>query len=326
MFVRGLDNANKGGRSMSINKLWRFVYDAIRQRAEAGLEKPTADLYADKQHCHFADYRDNLLAKMSPKVYDAFAKGSGNELQGKMAAVYSSSAMTFNIFGNGPVEVKKNTCGWSVGKYTLQYERQLPVLKRGGKANLDAQLIDGKEIIFFEMKMQEWLFYKPSRLVRAYLHDEARYYNREMFSVVKTLIKEIMNKSASDDKSYSCRYKHFDAFQIIKHIIGIYNGVAGKKDEFAKAKKITLVVGDWTIPISVVKDMPADLQKIYKDIELEMQKETADFQKRLSDIQAMFTAKNVSFSVEFRTVKEILSCLGKEEDKAGKRYLQGIRM
>ena len=311
---------------MSINKLRRFVRDVIRQRAKAALKKSTPPLDADNQNYYFTDYRENLLDKMSNEVCKAFAKGSGNELQRKMAAVYSSSAMTFNIFGNGPVEVKKNTCGWSVGKYTLQYERQLPVLKRGGKANLDAQLIDGKEIIFFEMKMQEWLFYKPSRLVRAYLHDEARYYNREMCSVVKTLIKEIMNKSASDDKSYSCRYKHFDAFQIIKHIIGIYNGVAGKKDEFAKAKKITLVVGDWTIPTSVVKDMPADLQKIYKDIELEMQKETADFQKRLSDIQAMFTAKNVSFSVEFRTVKEILSCLGKEEDKAGKRYLQGIRM
>ena len=311
---------------MSINKLRRFVRDVIRQRAKAALKKSTPPLDADNQNYYFTDYRENLLDKMSNEVCKAFAKGSGNELQRKMAAVYSSSAMTFNIFGNGPVEVKKNTCGWSVGKYTLQYERQLPVLKRGGKANLDAQLIDGKEIIFFEMKMQEWLFYKPSRLVRAYLHDEARYYNREMFSVVKKLIKEIMNKSASDDKSYSCRYKHFDAFQIIKHIIGIYNGVAGKKDEFAKAKKITLVVGDWTVPTSVVKDMQADLQKIYKDIELEMQKETADFQKRLSDIQAMFTAKNVSFSVEFRTVKEILSCLGKEEDKAGKRYLQGIRM
>ena len=311
---------------MSINKLRRFVRDVIRQRAKAALKKSTPPLDADNQNYYFTDYRENLLDKMSNEVCKAFAKGSGNELQRKMAAVYSSSAMTFNIFGNGPVEVKKNTCGWSVGKYTLQYERQLPVLKRGGKANLDAQLIDGKEIIFFEMKMQEWLFYKPSKLARAYLHDEARYYNREIFSVVKKLIKEIMNKSASDDKSYSCRYKHFDAFQIIKHIIGIYNGVAGKKDEFTKAEKITLVVGYWTVSTSVVKDMPADLQKIYKDIELEMQKETADFQKRLSDIQAMFTAKNVSFSVEFRTVKEILSCLGKEEDKAGKRYLQGIRM
>lgn len=304
---------------MSKKKLREFINDAIKQRAEAAAKKRERPLFADKPPYYFADFQNNLLVKMSEKVRKAFGKGSGNELQGKMAAVYSSSAMTFNIFGNGPIQVGENNCGWAAGKYDLQYEWQLPVLKRGGKANLDAQLSSRKKIIFFEMKMLEWLFYKPSRLARAYLHDEARYYNGEIFPVAKKLIKGIMSKSTADVKSYSCKYSRFDAFQIVKHIIGIYNSVVKNEDESTKLMEITLVVGYWKVPIAVVEKMPADLQDRYKKAEDKMNEEIADFQKRLGDIQALFETKGVDFSVKVMTVKEILSCLGK--DKVGERYL-----
>lgn len=306
---------------MSKKKLREFMNAVIKQRAEIALEKRGQALFKDEQPYYFVDYQNNLVDKMSPKVCDAFAKGSGNELHGKMAAVYSSSAMTFNIFGNGSVQVTKNTWGWSVGKYNLQYERQMPVLKRGGKANIDVQLTGDKEIIFFEMKMLEWLFYKPSKLARAYLHTEERYYNGEMFPVVKNLIKGIMTKSSSNVKNYSCKYSQFDAFQILKHIIGIYNSVVKNKDKFTKTKKITLVVGKWTVPVSVVGDMSDDLQDEYKKADDKMNREIADFQKRLGDIQAIFETKGADFSVKVMTVKEILFCLGKNKDKVGVRYL-----
>ncbi|SEA18484.1 PGN_0703 family putative restriction endonuclease [Selenomonas ruminantium] len=309
------------GTSTPTNKLRRFVRDVIRQRAKAALKKSTPPLDADNQNYYFTDYRENLLDKMSNEVCKAFAKGSGNELQRKMAAVYSSSAMTFNIFGNGPVEVKKNTCGWSVGKYTLQYERQLPVLKRGGKANLDAQLTNEKEIIFFEMKMQEWLFYKPSKLAWAYLHDEKRYYNGEMFPVVKNLIENITPDSTTDLKNYSCKYKHFDAFQIIKHIIGIYNGVVGRQDEFTKAEKITLVVGYWTVPLGILQKMPKDISGKYKEIEKTMQKEMNSFDKLLPTIKDRFKAVGVKFDLKVMTVEEIITALGKANNKKIQRYL-----
>lgn len=306
---------------MSKKKLREFINDVIKQRAEMVLEKRERPLFVDEQPYYFVDFQDNLLNKMSLEVCDAFARGSGNELQRKMAAVYSSSAMTFNIFGNSPVQVGENTCGWPVGKYTLQYERQLPVLKRGGKANLDVQLTNGKEIIFFEMKMLEWLFYKPSSLARAYLHDEARYYNREMFFVAEILIKWLMNKDALNRSVYSCKYSQFDAFQILKHIIGIYNGVVEQKEEFSEVKKITLVVGYWTVPTSVMNNMSANLQDEYKKAEDKMKEEIADFQKCLGDIRAMFEIKGVELSVKVMTVKEILSCVKKNKDKVGERYL-----
>ena len=48
----------------------------------------------------------------------------------------------------------------------------------------------------------------------------------------------------SDIHIYSNNY--FDVFQIIKHVLGIYNAIQNEK--FPKVKKIRLVIGYWTIP------------------------------------------------------------------------------
>ena len=48
---------------------------------------------------------DNLAVPMSDGVRAMYEGGSGNEPDWKMCSIRSSSAMTFNLLGNGPVRV-----------------------------------------------------------------------------------------------------------------------------------------------------------------------------------------------------------------------------
>ena len=155
---------------MSSRKMRKIICDGIRDKAENVLDYKSDDLYSDKSRYHFKVLDNNYVVPMVGHTRDAFNKGSGQEFR-KMHAVYSSSAMSFNIFGNGPVEIGKKAA-LPAGKYALQYEKKLPVLKNGGTANIDVCLTKGDTVIFFEMKMIEWLFWQHKGLAQAYW-DEA---------------------------------------------------------------------------------------------------------------------------------------------------------
>ncbi len=58
------------------------------------------NFYENYNPYYFDRLEDNLIAKMSEEDIGDYRRGSGNELDGKMKALYSSSAMTFNVFCN----------------------------------------------------------------------------------------------------------------------------------------------------------------------------------------------------------------------------------
>lgn len=72
---------------------------------------------------HLKRLEDNLVVPMSGSVRAMYERGGGSELDGKMCSIRSSSAMTFNLLGNGPVRI---TSGKHAGSYELAYEYQLP--------------------------------------------------------------------------------------------------------------------------------------------------------------------------------------------------------
>lgn len=135
----------------------------------------------DNEHeFYFDDYDDNLYTKMSKAVYTAYKDGNGGELDGnppKMASIASSSAMTFNIIGNDPVDihndysisssVNASTVNIPKGKYKIEYEKKLfPINKGNSPSHLDAFLWceENKTGIFCEMKNFEWLSPSSSAL------------------------------------------------------------------------------------------------------------------------------------------------------------------
>lgn len=103
-----------------------------------------------------------------------YGDGSGNELDSKMQALRSSSALTFNTFGNGPVALNGD-CFLPKGTYSVAYEYQLSTLVRNpNPANLDARLVRDNDgcAMHFEFKMLEWLTSQPAPLRPAYLDPE----------------------------------------------------------------------------------------------------------------------------------------------------------
>lgn len=201
---------------------------------------------------YFDNYADNLYdGTLSAKHEEEFNRGGGGELKEnkkgkhpKMAAIGSSSAMTVNLLGNGDtVTIIKNDCGLPLGEYFLEYEKPLYTIRRGHPANLDAFLRCGSTAIFCEMKMLEWIK-RSGNLKKSYLQEEnySLDKNKEPFDVFRCVIELIsgtnIEKAKTSEKVVthglraSGEYGNYDAWQMFKHVLGIYNYTCISNKEF----------------------------------------------------------------------------------------------
>ena len=327
--------------------------EAIKTRCLGGNERDKSkdDPYVRDYEYYFKELEDNLICEMTDSTRKAYIRGSGSELQPpKMHAIHSSSAMTFNIFGNvgknpedTPVEITDSSI-LPKGKYKLEYEKQLPAVK--SPANLDVCLTSDDNILLFEMKMTEWLsdHAQPKKLSATYLKDDV-YPNKDEKDIsFRGVMQELMwnyipgGKGNPVKKEYRCETKHFDAFQIMLHIFAIYKALHINKypDEYKKIndnyrlpttpKNITLVIGYWTVPEKNFLTNNEDYE-IYKKMEGAMQDEIEKFTKKseLKSIKDLFLENfNVTFDVKARTVAKIYDCLEKNDEEREafeKRYL-----
>ena len=92
---------------------------ALRDKVTAAMQQvPKEKVYSSDYPFYYKDYRDNLFCPMGEQAYNAYQQGSGSELlpelkngkecPPKMASIASSSAMTFNLLGDGPAVIKGN--------------------------------------------------------------------------------------------------------------------------------------------------------------------------------------------------------------------------
>ncbi|WP_303814681.1 hypothetical protein [Selenomonas ruminantium] len=287
-----------------------------------------------------------------------YGGGAGQELEWKIRAIHSSSAMTYNIFSNNPfdkekhrkVDIKEGKL--PKGKYDLEYEKKLPALSNGSKANLDAFLKSDNNLIFFEMKMTEWLTGSPGKLSETYVSEIENGHTEKIPKEIAELFKKYysVDKYSKEEKNGSSRKyyypitNYFDVFQIIKHILGIYNGFKNDLDiTDGKYKKVVLVIGYWTIPSDLMvgekklhdiydKDLGVDFVNRLKKqigkyvgkngIKCEMEKEIREFCDSLKNVKELFfKEKEIDFSVIPMTVEDIVTCLD-DKDKAKRNYLQ----
>lgn len=179
---------------------------------------------------------DNLVRPMAEQHVAEYSRGSGNELDDKMKALRSSSALTFNMLGNGSCSPTAADDLFRSHEYVIQYEHQLPTLKRGLPANLDAFLTgrDG-DVIACEMKMLEWLTSKPSPLKEKYL-DADSYRFEDTASAFAQIAAEL-NASNS--------FANYDFAQMFKHTLALYNAVRSKE---LQTDTLTLINCVWEPP------------------------------------------------------------------------------
>lgn len=198
---------------------------ALREKVTEAMAKGTMiNQPFDKDHpYHHKAYQDNLFYVMGEQALSAYGAGSGSELKGyvrngkncpaKMSSIASSSAMTFNLLGNGPAFIKLGS-DLPIDAYQVQYEKQMRTLDmRSNPANLDAFLSNGsdKKAIFCEMKLLEWLG-KSGELKPNYEKAE-NYFDKDAFPVFKEVIDQIKDK----------KFQRYDAWQMFKHMLAIYN-------------------------------------------------------------------------------------------------------
>ena len=317
-----------------MTKFEKAIHETIKNRCVTYWLDGKNDKLSESNTYYFNSYEDNLFG-LSCEAKKAYYKGSGNELHGKMNAIHSSSAMTVNIFGCGDKEnyITVKDCYRDKklilpGEYHVEYEVQLPVLN--SPANLDVCLTSGNDdtVLLLEMKMIEWLR-TPGKLRATYLQNNNRYPDEEFCKAMQKLIRAYIAESEGTAEEYKCKTGRFDAFQIMKHIFGIYNILHRKKvDEkydtlrckLENAKKIRLIIGYWTIPKNSLNDSP--IREEYKKREEKMQEELRIFKngKELQEIKKLFKK---DFDVGILTVKEIVDCLeiSSEKKRKMKRYV-----
>lgn len=185
---------------------------------------------------YLRDLENNLVRTMDEAHVIEYSRGSGSELDDKMKALRSSSAMTFNILGNLRCEIKNAKGAFASNDYGIAYEYQLPTLKRGMPANLDAMLSgEGDDFVACEMKMLEWLTGAPAKLKDKYL--EPTNYVFEDSAPVFVDTAAILNASPA----FPC----YDFAQMFKHSLALYNATRSGK---LPAKKLALLNCVWEPP------------------------------------------------------------------------------
>jgi len=251
---------------------------------------------------YLKDLKKHFYEDMSDETEKAYNKGHGSELKGekpKIAALRSSSAMTYNIFGN------YKDFRFEGIKYSNKYFEfnDLPTLKNSSaQANMDVLLEGHDKLLFFEMKMCEWLLNNSSREISiSYLNPE-NYANPD---VAKAFKETLLNFSKSELYNY-------DALQMFKHSLGIFNYISNKQ-ESEVLKEIELINCIWDF-----KDDSA-LSKQSKDRYFTAKKnEEKGFDNFLScvePIRKLFSTKlNINFRIRKLSVSELISKLEIENE------------
>ena len=303
----------------------KIFFDETKKRA--------MDTYYDD---YFSEIKDNLNGEMAPEHWDQYRKGSGGETRPgkkgsggeirppKMACVYSSSAMAFNMLGNEKVTFIENP-HFAHGEYKIEYEKKLKILKQSnGMSNIDVFLFnkDREEAIFCEMKMREWLNSPKKRLKEAYGNEEN--YCDGACEVFLALIKDLQREKEQKDS----QIKNYDVWQMFIHTLAIFKAFAdgGKLKADKKCKKITLAnvvykIEDWA---------PTDESDFKKTFEKWFEKEQKGFKRfheiifaQKSGLKDLFKNEcGVDFNIVFITAHEFIDCMEKtnSEKKCLERY------
>lgn len=253
---------------------------------------------AGARQFYMHDIADNLIRPMNERHRSEFSRGSGKELEDKMRALRSSSAMTFNVLGNESFTVwdSSETCVETLppSRYHVTYEYQIPTLRRGLPANLDALLHDGEGRAFAcEFKFLEWVLGAPKPLRPAYF-DRSSYRHAHVSEIFVPIAKDLELQG----------FERFDYAQLFKHALALYNACA--EGRFSLAHTLTLLNVVWEPPNKSEALSKDDLRQLTTMCGCE-QREFAKFSEIMALARKSFEAFGVHFSIVYLPVSKLIS-------------------
>lgn len=240
-------------------RLRQGYLDTLGQDEQPTWQQKKTGKSASARQFYLAGFQDNLVRPMDPAALQEFGDGAGRELEDKMCALRSSSAMTFNILGNEEVtfsDSSMQTVPIPSGRYRIQYEYKAPTLDIDERrpAHLDALLSPerGRTFIACEMKLMEWLMGKPKMLRDKYLDpnnypyceascDERRSMASQMPSSTAAVFSQTalqLNRAAEEGVFLS-----YDFAQMFRHTLGLYRRLCA--GTFAPCEEVVLLNCLW---------------------------------------------------------------------------------
>ena len=273
---------------------------------------------SETRNYYLKDLNDNLYKPMDSLALSAYGK---NEIaSGKMNALRSSSALTYNLFWDSIAEINTSSDRTGKGCYGVEFEKQYLTLRPSASnipAHLDALLYckDTCEAVALEMKMTEWIFNKPGTLRKKYL-DASNYLNGKAGELFVSLAKELILHNDYDDPDlikdeYPCIMSRYDAFQMFKHTVACYN--ACLLEEQKKIEKLTLVNCAWTLS---KPELLSEKHRARYLLEEECEKrEFKEFARIMEPVKKLFSDIGVDFDISFFTLNEFLSLLNKDKNE-----------
>ena len=266
---------------------------------------------------------DNLVMPMDEVHIAEYGRGSGGELDGKMRALRSSSDMTFNLLGNGPVRLNGEG-RLPRGTYAVEFEHQLPTLAGNPRpANLDAKLESdgGETVVYCEMKLAEWVLGKASGLRGQYLETGSYLVPAAEASVFREAFSSLCAGGADGSGRLAPRLQRYDAFQMLKHLLAIYTE-AHRRAEAAEPlpQRIVLLNCVWEMQDP---GMLGRYEARYRALEAEEHGQYREFAETVQPVAKLFADRGIDFSVSYISFAEMLGSLELEAShrKALERYI-----
>lgn len=277
-------------------------------------ERKSAEAAMSARQFYTRELADNLIRPMKEQHRNEFARGSGEELKDKMRALRSSSAMTFNVLGNETFTVRERHVSqehaFLPGSYRVAYEYQLPTLRRGAPANLDALLTDGNRAIACEMKFLEWIFGAPKPFRDAYLRREA-YRHDEAARTFMPVAKQLEARG----------FVRYDYAQMFKHALAPYNACA--EGGLPDVTMLTLLNVVWEPPQHSSVLTEDDLNWL-AGASAQERREFEWFAEEMQPVGELFERTGVGFSIAYIPVGCVIA-LGRypiEEQGKLRRYIE----
>ena len=305
-----------------MNKLMKEILDYLVTRYEKATGKQMIHddtMDSEQGRYHFRELNDNLIEPMLGPAEKQYGEADGKELEVKMRAIRSSSAMTYNLFGNGNSIINENDQSIKSGVYQVEFEKQLKTIKRSPrKANLDAFLSSDEALIFFEMKMTEWIFNDPGNVSVNYL-DKGHYFDPDSFETFEKLIKGIVDEKPVDSKDYPSALNRYDGVQMFKHLLGVYNYLM--QEDKGKHKHVRLVNCVWELPDSA--EISKEAWEQYRKLQKLEEDEFMKFYAAAQPVIELINEKDIDFDILFIPVKDLIAILNKTDEQIAflNRYL-----
>lgn len=277
-------------------------------------ERESAEASISARQFYTRELADNLIRPMKEQHRNEFAQGSGEELKDKMRALRSSSAMTFNVLGNEAFMVRESHAShdgtFLPGSYRVAYEYQLPTLRRGAPANLDALLTDGNRAIACEMKFLEWVFNTPKAFRDAYHRCEA-YRHDEAAGTFMPVAKQLEARG----------FVRYDYAQMFKHALALYNACA--EGGLPGVTTLTLLNVVWEPPQHSSILTGDDLNWL-AEASTQERREFEWFAEEMQPVGELLERLGVCFTIAYMPVSQLIA-LGKypiEEQGKLRRYIE----